>query len=274
MDGIDVIYWINLDRSTLRKKSMETLFKDKCFNCVKQINRITAIDGKHDNLNKYLTIINKNVSDNEYACLTSHLESIKTFAEDSNHNIAMICEDDITLEFKKYWKNNLSKVINDAPIDWEIIMLCYQSKNIPIDDYTLNVPKGTYSDRDYFSSACYIINKKGAVRLMNRLLDYNNNRYIICCECLHVPDILLFHYCTTYVYKYPYFIYKYNEKSTIATNGGRDENTEFYDYSKYIIESMYIREHLLHFYLAIYKIILLIIFAAKFFQFIYFHLFY
>jgi len=45
LDGIDIIYWINLDRSPDRKTSMESMFQDKAFDGI-PIQRISAIDGK------------------------------------------------------------------------------------------------------------------------------------------------------------------------------------------------------------------------------------
>jgi GR25 family glycosyltransferase involved in LPS biosynthesis len=39
----------------------------------------------------------------EYACLLSHLTTIKTFNE-SEYEIAMIMEDDVSMDFIKYWK--------------------------------------------------------------------------------------------------------------------------------------------------------------------------
>ena len=107
LDGIDVIYWINLKRSTDRKNNMEKLFKDDAFDNIPN-SRIDAYDGKLDPqlIFDKLTITEVTKTITEYACLLSHLESIRTFNE-SDHNVALIMEDDATLEFKKYWKKNL-----------------------------------------------------------------------------------------------------------------------------------------------------------------------
>jgi NADH:ubiquinone oxidoreductase subunit K len=45
LDGIDCIYWINLDRSIDRKQKMEEMFTDPIF-IGKPIKRIEAVDGK------------------------------------------------------------------------------------------------------------------------------------------------------------------------------------------------------------------------------------
>jgi hypothetical protein len=43
LEGIDVIYWINLDRSPDRRKRMKKMFKDPAFKG-KKIIRISAVD--------------------------------------------------------------------------------------------------------------------------------------------------------------------------------------------------------------------------------------
>ena len=49
MDGIDVIYWINLDRSNDRRIHMNNIFRDPVFKDM-NIERISAIDGRHKNI--------------------------------------------------------------------------------------------------------------------------------------------------------------------------------------------------------------------------------
>ena len=39
MDGIDIIYWINLDRSPERRESMEKMFEDEVFSEIPNISR-------------------------------------------------------------------------------------------------------------------------------------------------------------------------------------------------------------------------------------------
>jgi len=108
LEGIDVIYWINLDRSKDRRKRMEKMFKNPVFKG-KKIIRISAVDGKAPDIDQ---VLNANFEGMqlekytkiEYACLLSHLNTIKQFSESSDE-VALIMEDDTTLEYKKYWKN-------------------------------------------------------------------------------------------------------------------------------------------------------------------------
>jgi hypothetical protein len=45
LSGIDVVYWINLDRAPDRKNEMEKMFQDKCFEGIPK-ERIRAFDAK------------------------------------------------------------------------------------------------------------------------------------------------------------------------------------------------------------------------------------
>jgi GR25 family glycosyltransferase involved in LPS biosynthesis len=212
LDGIDSIYWINLERSKDRKNKMEEMFQDSIF-FNKPIIRIEAIDGKKENVYDKLDIKTKKNNKLEYACLLSHLKAIKTFSE-SMHNTALIFEDDITLEFKKYWKRSLRTIIDNAPSDWEIIQLCYITSGTLISEYTLN----NYKKNQYgniASMAAYIINNKAAKKFINE--SYNNvtEKYTLKDYHTHEADHYLYKCFKTYTYKYPYFIYPTDNTSTL-----------------------------------------------------------
>ena len=208
MDGVDVIYWINLDRSKDRRDYMENLLKSPEFNNIPKI-RVKAVDGKTEKttvFNKYDITRQKYTSDVEYACLLSHLESIRQFAESKYTGVALILEDDITLDYKRFWKKSVRQIIQSAPKDWDIIQLCY----INIDVST--VPKEEFSDNQY-STAAYIINKNSAVRFINQI--YYNGKYRLYNTPAHVADVYIYKMLKTYTYKYPMFIYKMENTSTI-----------------------------------------------------------
>ncbi len=217
LEGIDVIYWINLDRSPDRRKRMKKMFKDPVFRG-KKIIRISAVDGKASNIDNVLNanfdeIQLDKFSRVEYACTLSHLNTIKQFSE-SNNQVALILEDDITLEYKKYWKKSAKEVMNEAPSDWEILQLCINSHTIPKKMYTKQ--KG-YT---YFSTGAYIINQAGAKKILNN----SDSIYRLNKNIGHTADIYLYLITNTYVYKYPYFTYTYNETSTIHQDHINDHN--------------------------------------------------
>jgi GR25 family glycosyltransferase involved in LPS biosynthesis len=225
INGIDIIYWINLDSSKDRSESMQEMFKDACFKDVKKIQRFPAINGSYPGIiEKMLNLQKRPLNDGEYGCLISHLDAIRKFSE-SEYDTAIIMEDDSTLEFKKYWREDTKTIIDNAPSDWEIIMLSYISNDIPEKKYT-------YNKNQYWSAIAYIINKKGAKHLMRQI--YFNGKYNIEPEINNESDQYIFQKIPTYVYKYPMFIYKYEETSTLHQGA-----VPRHDQSKRRIEEMY-----------------------------------
>ena len=206
-NGIDIIYWINLNRSIERKENMINILK---LLPVKNI-RIEAIDGKNESdisIYGMFDNIKKEHSKIEYACLLSHLNTIKQFSI-SQYNIALILEDDMNMEFVKYWNKSIEDIIKDAPSDWDIIMLNYITTDIINLNYTIN-------DGSIYSTGAYIINKKGSKKLINSI--YKNNKYYLDNQKSHAADGFLFISLITYIYKYPYFTYPNDNNSTIHNN--------------------------------------------------------
>jgi len=210
LDGIDVIYWINLDRSKDRRKKMEKLLEDPLFKKMDKV-RIPAVDGKdpdfEKNIDNIITNRDPKNTNLEYGCTLSHLNAIKKFY-DSEYDIALILEDDITLDFKKYWKTEIKNVIKNAPQDWEIIQLCYTLKN------NKSIPKATYTKTygNFYSTVAYIINKKGASKINNI---YLNNKYHFKKSIIHAADWFIYLLCKSYTFKFPYFTYSYENDSVI-----------------------------------------------------------
>ena len=214
-NNIDIIYWINLDRSIDRKNNMTNMLKLFPIDNI----RISATDGmKLSDIDIYGNFYNSNpLSSNnstkiEYACLLSHLNTIKEFSllPSSSYNIALILEDDINMEFIERWNKSIKDIINNAPSNWDIIMLSYiilPDKNIT-EYYTLN-------NGDIYSTASYIINKKAAIKLISKLSLKNSTKYNLNTKIKHTADDYIFNSLITYVYKYPYFTYPFDNNSTI-----------------------------------------------------------
>ena len=234
LDGVDVIYWINLERSKDRKENMDLLFKDDAFEGI-PTQRINAYDGKLEPKTVFdkLVVDVKKQSDYEYACFLSHLEAIRTFNE-SPYNVALIFEDDVTLKFKKYWKKSVKEIIDNAPEDWDIIQLSYiyyhQNPDVMFLSWENN-PDYDKAYGNYYSNLSYIINKNGSHKLLNI---YRNNKYYPFQNIANVSDVYLFQLTNAYTYKYPMFIYKTNNNSTI-----HQDHVSYHDASKKIIEDNY-----------------------------------
>ena len=208
MDGVDVIYWINLDRSNDRRIQMSRVFQDPVFQNMK-IERVSAVDGKNpEAVYRRLKFMYKQKNDYEYACMLSHLDTIRRFSQTS-YDVGLIMEDDLTMELRKYWRKSVQEIIDGAPPDWEIIQLCYNTqaniKNFSL--YERNVRNKTVC------AAAYLIRNQAAKRLIGEIYSggkYNLEHYII-----HHADCYIFNKLVTYTYKYPYFIYKTNNNSLL-----------------------------------------------------------
>jgi GR25 family glycosyltransferase involved in LPS biosynthesis len=205
---------------------MNNMFNEPVFQDIPNT-RFSAVDGKTEDVFYFLDSSEKEnprLNNVEYACLLSHLEVIRTFSESENE-VALVMEDDMTLEFQPYWTKTVKEIIQNAPYDWEVIQLCYIGE----------IPENEYQPWFYqFSTGAYLINQKGAQTLMqlieNDVYDlkkHPNPPY------LHA-DSFIFSYLKTYCYKYPMFIYKDNNDSLLH-NEHMDAHTE----SKIKIVEMY-----------------------------------
>lgn len=211
LDGINMIYWINLDRAKDRKQKMEEMFNDEVFHGM-NVERFSAFDYKKGNILNNFKIMDRKYKNTEpeYACFLSHLGTINKFSQTnlSDDSVALIFEDDVTIEYKKYWKKSIKEILNSAPKDWEIIMLNYHfdfgyspSVNL-FKDFELN-------NRRFYSALSYIIKKSSAKKLMNEMYSDSDNMYYLDPKIrTHHADGYLFDKLRTYIYKYPYFTYK------------------------------------------------------------------
>jgi GR25 family glycosyltransferase involved in LPS biosynthesis len=207
---IDVVYYINLNRSTQRRKTMKKILKDETFKHMKKY-RIKAIDGNKPNILPYLQskIVNMNLntlSIKEYCCLLSHLNTILQFSQ-SEHEIALICEDDLSLDYKKYWQEDLNTCIQNAPNDWGILQLSIIANKLP---------NKLYTNKNYSSCAAYLINKKAALNFIKHT--YVNNKFCLNKNISHAADNYIYLMIKRYIYKYPFFTYNTTTKSTIHQN--------------------------------------------------------
>ena len=211
INNIDKIYWINMENSKNRKKLMEKILNKIDI----QNERFIAYDGSINlNINsQYFYAKNgiyPNFNNKEYAILLSHLSVIEKYCmtnkNENKYNIALICEDDLSLDFIKYWNKDLKTIINEAPNDWDIIMLGYFSV------YIDNKPLYKKWNNEW-SAISYLVNHIGINKKLNNLKQ--NNLWVCDENDLMVSDHYIFSKFNTYVYKYPYFTFPDNNNSTL-----------------------------------------------------------
>jgi len=198
---IDHILWINLDRSNDRKNYM--------INILNNINipntRISAIDGKNEDVKSYINIeYEKELSNFEIGCNLSHIKAIN-YLNNLDGNYFMICEDDISFDNINLFKENLENIITNCP-SFDILLL---SK---IFDMELN---DLYTDwNNYFNinniqiagTGCYVISRSGINNIIKdayydsitKVFELNKDKKF------DVSDIYIYKNLKTYVYKFDF----------------------------------------------------------------------
>ena len=105
-------------------------------------------------------------------CLLSHVTLWEHIYNDSNCEVALICEDDILLN--KDFKVKLDEIPwSDVPEDWDIIKLSYHG--LDGESISNNIIKPSYSTKKGANSGmfCYLIKSSSVPTLKNILLPYN-----------------------------------------------------------------------------------------------------
>lgn len=164
MDCIDVIYYINLDHRSDRKKEILDTLNDLEVSKEK-IHRISAIYTK---------------GFGALGCTKSHILALETFIK-SNSNTAMILEDDFKYKNKDtFWQN--IKAVFDNNINFDIIQLAYNSSQ-----YANTVVYKAY-DTEYnflkkaeitITASGYIITKKFAPILLDNFKECASQHELI-----------------------------------------------------------------------------------------------
>ena len=229
IDGVDAIYWINLDRCTDRRGHLETVLSDPIFDNIPKI-RIKGIDGKGDDIDLYANLPSRRMTASEYGCTLSHLTAIREFAK-TDLPVALILEDDVCLDFKPYWRKSMKEIALGAPKDWEILQLSYIMFDF--------VPSAEYESADPFtknlcSTAAYMISNSAAKRLMADI--YKSGKFDLSDNTPHQADRYLYLKCKTYTYKYSPFIYRTDNDSEI-----HPDHVQYHTENKRKIENMLIQ---------------------------------
>ena len=195
------IFYINLDRSEDRNnlllkniKETSELFTNK--NIKLNVKRISAIDGKIKNIlhNQFMDNIVTLKTDSELGCLCSHLIAIKN-AYEKGYELAFICEDDVDL---KPLYNNYDLFLESTKYidnNYEIIQT-YVINQLENEKSSYNtILPFLHWDTKFYSTASYIITRKGMKRIVEFFFDGEKIRNIY--MNIFVADLLLYSFCHT-----------------------------------------------------------------------------
>lgn len=118
------IYYINLDRSTERRDTMEEQIKLLGLTNIQRIPGIDGLEGITDpyterpkSFSKYK--IHPTLKSTAAGCLLAHLAAMKK-GYDDGHDMILVLEDDANIMLSAFWSYTLDDVTKDTP-DWEII---------------------------------------------------------------------------------------------------------------------------------------------------------
>jgi GR25 family glycosyltransferase involved in LPS biosynthesis len=204
-------FWINIDTSNYRRIFMEKQFEKLGYNN-KRISAITPqklkdviIDEPPYNCgNSCCGYNNYNDCPMEYACSSSHLEAIKEGYK-SGDDYFIVCEDDIYLPFKI----DFEKIIKTLPENWEIFQM------MVLDDSANEKLKEAFDEGNHFiqynpimklfSTGMYLINRKGAKKLISIFMDNKTNKFELTPKTIiRQADFLLYMNVNTYTSTFPY----------------------------------------------------------------------
>ena len=188
-------FWINLENAVSRRINLLKEFAD---------NNIT----EHYRVNAYHSVDDTKRA-KESACCRSHLQALTHFLLNTNDKYALICEDDLTFELKKYWKQSVEDVVKNAPSDWGIIQLATIIQNI---EKKFGHRELYFKWGDQKSSSClaWVIHRKCAIKLLNTYISSNNIFSAATPDCWSsgiYQRVDKYTEFTSYTYKYPMFIY-------------------------------------------------------------------
>lgn len=168
------VYYINMDKDIDRKMFMDSQLS----RITNDYHRVSGFNGYGITNNHVGTVDGisftnsyNNLTRSEIGCTLSHLLAIKAGYE-SGADIVMICEDDLFLGTCSLIPS-LSNVVRDAPDDWEILQLFGMNSRLSsIYSKLSDFPEVKYVKREYprsifWSSACYLINKRGMERILS-----------------------------------------------------------------------------------------------------------
>lgn len=224
-------YFINLDSSTIRHDYIKQEFLKHGLEIPK---RIAAINGhllsdlkkgRIDDIS-YRVDTNETYTGTELACTLSHLVAILQAMNDG-HDLAIIFEDDVSLELMNYWEINLETLLDHAYKEnknWEIIHLsAMQLVN------SIHLPFEFLKKIQHYiaCTTAYLINKRGMDTILSKFMPKNKHFHI---RYVPISDDLLYRHAKTLIPNRIYFI-PFNDKDKLDSLIHTDHTSHHLDLS-------------------------------------------
>ena len=243
LKNIGEIYYINLDEQPERKEYMEQQFD---YWGIEKYTRISAYDGRDDDLSHIIKgRYPEDMSSGEIGCTTSHLKAIKHWYDTTDTPYAIFMEDDVDISTAKFWSFNWVDFMAHVPYDWDVVQLAI----ICTGALHVRIHKRFVND---FSTACYIINRHHAEKLIRYHCRGDKYKLDNGCKPRPVADDLIYNCGNTF--SIPLLLYKMELGSSIhqehidwihkgnhqalsnfwVTNGSNVNIKEYMDYDPYL----------------------------------------
>ena len=204
LKGIGPIYCINLDGQPDRWKYMEDQFK---YWEIENYTRISAYDGREDDLSDIISgRYPEMMTSGEIGCTTSHLKAIKHWIDTSDSPYAIFMEDDCNLDLVRFWNFTWNDFYGRIPYDWDVVQIAI----ICTGDLHVKLHKRFVND---FSTACYMITRHHAEKLMRHHMRGEKYKLDNGCKPRPVADDLIYNSGNTY--SIPLLLYKIELGSSI-----------------------------------------------------------
>lgn len=204
LKNIGPIYYLNLDGQPERREYMEDQFK---YWEIENYERVSAYDGREDDLSDIIVgRYPEMMSSGELGCTTSHLKALKHYLKTSDSPYAIIMEDDCSLDLVKYWNFTWNDFYAHFPYDWDVVQIAI----ICTGDIHVKLHKRFVND---FSTACYVINRYHAEKLIRFHCRGEKYKLDNGCKPRPVADDLIYNSGNTY--SIPLLLYRTELGSSI-----------------------------------------------------------
>ena len=179
-----ILYWINLNQSVDRQRTMMKQFETHKFTSHYRIEGISESYIETQLYNK-----------GQIGCMLSHFKAMEVSLEDTYRDYAVICEDDIYLKHLNHFNDIIFYYVESAPKNWDVLQLYVIRDKIRCDSTSwLKWEKWTQGN---FSTMIYIIKKDYIRKLLEKKRNWKDRGML--------ADDFIYRNGITYSICVPYF---------------------------------------------------------------------